>query len=379
MVFIMLTGPYATAGGRLSESSRISVLTCGPGADLYSSFGHTAIRVRDPKTGIDAVFNYGTFDSSQDGFFWKFLTGEILYYLSVSSFEKFCLSYASEDRVVWEQRLNLSMDVKQAIFGKLLYDSREENRYYRYNFMADNCTTRVLNVVDRALPEDDATDYGSATFRQLLNRTLHRWELRMPFNILMGMDADKVLTGSAYNCLPEIYMASLERSLLADGTPLANPAQVVVDGGYRPSQLMFRVFPTGLLLLLAVYAVLNAYVPKYLGTYMKAMLGTVMLLTGCIGLAITFLWSVGFTLAGPNINLLWASPANLFLLPFVFRHGRLRNIVVNCNILLTAAAIVLSVFGVQQSEFQSASLLLFVFATYMLCRATKLPHLNTDS
>ena len=46
----------------LSDKAEISVLTCSPGKELYSLFGHTAIRVHDPEQDLDVVFNYGTFD-----------------------------------------------------------------------------------------------------------------------------------------------------------------------------------------------------------------------------------------------------------------------------------------------------------------------------
>ena len=50
----------------LSKDAYVSVLTIMPGAPLYSAFGHTAIRVRDDSLGIDAVYNYGTFDFDAD-------------------------------------------------------------------------------------------------------------------------------------------------------------------------------------------------------------------------------------------------------------------------------------------------------------------------
>ncbi|HWJ90065.1 MAG TPA: DUF4105 domain-containing protein, partial [Flavisolibacter sp.] len=67
---------------------RISLLTCAPGEELYSTFGHTALRVQDASEGSDLVFNYGTFEFTPD-FNIKFIRGKLLYSLSVESFSDF--------------------------------------------------------------------------------------------------------------------------------------------------------------------------------------------------------------------------------------------------------------------------------------------------
>ena len=58
------------------SNTEISVLTCSPGDMIYSIFGHTAIRVSNPNTGLDAVVNYGLFDFNQDSFVFRFVKGE---------------------------------------------------------------------------------------------------------------------------------------------------------------------------------------------------------------------------------------------------------------------------------------------------------------
>ncbi len=48
----------------LSKNTEVSILTCGTGSEIYSLFGHTAIRIKDTENQIDEVYNYGTFDFS---------------------------------------------------------------------------------------------------------------------------------------------------------------------------------------------------------------------------------------------------------------------------------------------------------------------------
>ena len=44
-----------------ADSIRFSLLTCAPGTEIYSLFGHTAIRYENYTRRIDVVFNYGMF------------------------------------------------------------------------------------------------------------------------------------------------------------------------------------------------------------------------------------------------------------------------------------------------------------------------------
>ena len=96
----------------LSESSSVSLLTCGSGYDLYSIFGHTSIRVSDPKNNMDVVFNYGTFQFSDD-FYVQFVMGKLNYQLSVESFDNFRSGYQYEKRWVIEQVLNLKLQQRK--------------------------------------------------------------------------------------------------------------------------------------------------------------------------------------------------------------------------------------------------------------------------
>nr|WP_315821109.1 DUF4105 domain-containing protein [Paraflavitalea speifideiaquila] len=77
---------------------RISLLTCSAGEELYSAFGHTALRVTDAITGMDIVFNYGTFDDSDPNFYLKFTKGLMNYALSAYPFNDFVYEYQAQKR-----------------------------------------------------------------------------------------------------------------------------------------------------------------------------------------------------------------------------------------------------------------------------------------
>src|SRR5215218_1527696 len=95
---------------------RISLLTCSPGEELYSTFGHSALRVTDSVTSQDIVYNYGTFNFDEPGFYTKFVRGKLLYYLSTEEFSSFKRQYEYERRSMIEQELDLSCTEKQKMF-----------------------------------------------------------------------------------------------------------------------------------------------------------------------------------------------------------------------------------------------------------------------
>src|SRR5262249_39815084 len=131
----------------LSPYSKVSVLTCNPGPEPYAIFGHSAIRIADSVARIDVVFNYGTFDFDDPAFYQKFLSGRLIYFLSASTFADFLPEYQEGKRIVWEQVLKLTVAEKQAIYDRLLDNEKEQHRYYKYDFLYDNCTTRIRDDI----------------------------------------------------------------------------------------------------------------------------------------------------------------------------------------------------------------------------------------
>ena len=60
-----------------------------PGQELYSTFGHSALRITDTVTNQDIVYNYGTFYFGDPDFYTKFVRGKLMYYLSTDNFQSF--------------------------------------------------------------------------------------------------------------------------------------------------------------------------------------------------------------------------------------------------------------------------------------------------
>lgn len=209
---------------QLSDSAQIQLLTCTPGSQTWSKYGHTALRVIDPANRLDIVFNYGIFDLMADNFYIKFVQGETYYQLGIDSYPSFNAFYSSIGRTTYWQELNLTTTQKQQIFSALIVNYQPENRYYLYNFVFDNCATRPYYLLKSALQDTIISSYQGykdTPFRQAISRyTGHNSWIDFGINLVFGNKADQAMTNEQRLFLPEELMNYLAHATLSDGTPL---------------------------------------------------------------------------------------------------------------------------------------------------------------
>ena len=180
------------------DSVQISLLTCGPGNQIYSLFGHTAIRVQDKVRHLDWVYNYGIFDFFKPNFISRFLLGATDYELGVFDYPDFLYPYVSGNRWVFEQHLNLKTAEKIRLLQALNINYRPENRVYRYNFFYDNCATRPRIKLEEAMSgkihyADSVKEaFAQHTYRDIVYECSenHPWA-RFGMNFCLGLPADK--------------------------------------------------------------------------------------------------------------------------------------------------------------------------------------------
>lgn len=205
-----------------ADSIRISLLTCAAGEEIYSLFGHTAIRYENPARGIDAVFNYGLFDFSAPNFVLRFALGETDYRLGATDYEYFAAEYGYLERDVWQQELNLTPREKRKLVALLEENYRPENRVYRYNFFYDNCATRPRDLIEKSIDgslhyaaDMTSTDTGTS-FRDLLHRYSegHPWS-RFGMDLCMGSQADKPISRRTMMFVPFCLQADFRQARIA--------------------------------------------------------------------------------------------------------------------------------------------------------------------
>ena len=230
-LFLFFYSLLATASNNnfRSDSIRISLITCAPGEDIYSLFGHTAIRVTIPDQNYDIAYNYGIFDFNSENFIWRFSLGQTDYLLGKYPFEYFLGEYIASHRAVWEQELDLSFDEKITLINDLETNYLPENRVYRYNFLYDNCATRPLNKINDIkagsieLIETDNTPYS---FRDLIHRYTkgHPWS-EFGMDLCLGSKADKIVGIEEKIFVPIELMQAIDGANTKTGVitkPIAN-------------------------------------------------------------------------------------------------------------------------------------------------------------
>ncbi len=138
----------------LSKNAKVSIITCDTGNESYSLFGHTAIRINDLENNLDIAYNYGAFDFATPNFVAKFSKGNLQYFVVANSFSDFLNQYSYEQRSVYEQELNIPLAFKQKLFENLNTVVSTDQRFYTYRFIDKNCTSMVVDMVNKTLGYD---------------------------------------------------------------------------------------------------------------------------------------------------------------------------------------------------------------------------------
>ncbi len=174
-----------------NDSLEISLLTCSPGSEIYSVFGHSAIKVIDYETGEGVIYNFGMFSFGTSNFALKFVKGSLEYCLGKQYIGEFIAEYTYENRFVTEQTLYLTEEQKEFIVTRLEYLYLPENRNYRYAFLQKNCSTEIRDLLEDAGITFEHREVPE-TSRQLIAKYLKQnlW-IRLGINMALGSTIDK--------------------------------------------------------------------------------------------------------------------------------------------------------------------------------------------
>lgn len=298
----------------LSNNARISLLTCSSGNEGYTSFGHSAIRITDDSNYVDWVFNYGTFDFRQPNFYQNFVKGRLMYFLSVEHFVRFKAIYIHENRSIKEQVLNLTKEEKQQFADFLMINAEPENREYLYDFLYNNCSSIIRDVLEKALNKkiDFVTEVPDTTFRELIDHYMRKAEWSdFGIDLLLGATVDKNAGYNGRMFLPDELSDAFGKATI-DGRPLCEKAETLYQGTidcYKETSFTPQVL---FWLLLFVSLTLKLYHPNR--WYSLVIPFIFIFLSGVIGVILVAMWA--FTdhhTTTWNLNLLWAIPFNVFM------------------------------------------------------------------
>ncbi|MCH7401312.1 DUF4105 domain-containing protein [Belliella kenyensis] len=304
-----------------AQNVQISLLTCDPGDQIYSVFGHSAIRVLDQETGEDLVYNYGTFDFDAPFFVVKFTQRTLDYMLSVTTYDRFLYEYQYFQRGVREQVLNLNDKQKEDVVKFLKINALPENRLYRYDFFYDNCATRVRDLFEEVLGKqlvwNDPKEPQEQTFRDLIDECIHPlpW-YDLGIDLALGSVIDAKASEREKQFLPVYMEAAFARAQIEGDGPtraLAQASQPVLQFPQEESSAsLFNPFIV-MWLVAIIFMVVTFLGYKRRRLYVGfdvALFGVL----GLLGLLIFVLWFLTFhSQTKWNWNILWAFPMHLVL------------------------------------------------------------------
>ena len=341
-LFLPLTSWGQTEDTDKMDSVEVSLITCSPHEEIYSLYGHSAIRIKDAERHIDAIFNYGEFNFNTPHFALRFIFGKTDYMLGLAPTIPFFRYYQEWGSQVTEQVLNLTAEEKQAIINALAENYKPENRTYRYNFFYDNCSTRPRDIIEQnvngTIIYEPRADY-EPSYREMVNEKTrrHPWAT-FGNNILLGINADRKTTQREQHFLPENLRYDFSHAMIdrnGEKVALVKETLQVVAPGVQVIEEDFPLTPTqcGILLLaLSLMVLAYEFVKK---TTLRLFDVLLMLFSGLAGLALFIMIFSEHPTTSINLQILVLNPLALCFIWPVWK-GR-KTIWFNLSLALTIA------------------------------------------
>jgi hypothetical protein len=304
---------------QLSVYSEVSIITVGPGNELFEAFGHSAFRIKDPMLQIDLVYNYGMFDFNAPHFYLNFVKGDLLYQLARYPFPTFVSSNQRDKRWMKAQILNLTQEQKQQYFEFLESNARPVNAAYLYDPYFDNCASKLRDVTKTILGDkiifDNTYAKEDLSLRELMNKEIP-WNTWGSFgiNLALGSRLDKLATPNEYMYLPDyIYAAFKGGTVFKENQKEAlirKEETVLIFKEKLPKNSLLNPFTV--FSIISFLGIVISYRDVKRQKRTKWIDTSIFLLTGSIGILIIFLWFFTHHSTAPNnYNILWCFPFNL--------------------------------------------------------------------
>ena len=325
ILFLLIITPVYLIGNIIDftkniNTTKISILTCDPGNEIYSLFGHSALRIKDTKNQIDMVVNWGLFEFSENQFEfgYDFAKGRLNYFMGLQSMTNFIYEYARSNRGVREQVLNLDEQEKLNLLSIISENYKPENRNYRYEFFYDNCSSRIRDLLIEVFKEKINFHKSPLADKNTFRETIHQYLkydpwLELGIDLVLGKKIDILISNNNLMFLPEKIESILDKSQVENESVKKNiilTKSTIVNSNNqeRTSENIIKYswgifFITLILLylkqshLIRVWSIMNLSV------------------LGILGILLIFMWwGTDHQATKMNFNLLWASPLHFILI-----------------------------------------------------------------
>ncbi len=335
VLFCIISATSAQAQQELEpeylDSVEVSLLTCSPHEEIYSLYGHSALRWHDlhqegARAGEDLAFNWGIFNFDKPYFVARFVFGLTDYELGVIPYQAFCSYYEQWGSSVTEQVLNLTNEEKQKLKEALANNLLPENRIYRYNFFYDNCSTRPRDIVEKCINGKveyaQRNDY-TPSYREMVGYCTrnHPWAT-FGNDILLGIKADWDTDLRQQEFLPGNLLYDFDRAqIYSDGTyrQLVSERRMAVNPGVQIIEEDFPLTPMQCaLILLAITIGISIFdwKRKKRSAWYDSILLLMQGLAGCVLFAMLF---SQHPTTSTNLQILLINPVALGFIPSVIR------------------------------------------------------------
>ena len=334
--------------GTNTPALQVSLITCGPGDELYAKFGHSALRIQEESTGLDVIYNYGLFDFNAPNFYLNFAKGKLRYFLGKHETSGFIQAFIQEGRWVREQVLDIDQATSSLLLQRLEQNYRPENRFYLYDFFYANCATKIrdllLEVSHGSLIYPQAQENSKKSYRELIaeNLPLNSWG-GWGIDLALGSLIDQPTSNFQAQFLPEYAAQQLSTALWKGKSAVRQDRYLAAPNLNSPPAgiQLWGPFTLGTLLMLTVWLTRTKTTSKRL-THVS--LHT---LSGAIGIVLMLLWvATDHQATAWNAHLFWAQPW-LVLSPFLRTKKRVNNTLSILVLLGISICLALWMLGIQ--------------------------------
>jgi len=327
LLIILATGINGLSSPSTSDTS-VYLITCAPGTDTYSIYGHSALRIIIPEKKSDIAYNWGVFDFSTPNFVWKFAKGRLSYMLDAGSFDSFMQIYLYEKRSVYSQEINLESSEINELIGLIKENLKPENKSYRYDFFYDDCSTRIRDLIEKVVgkkliyPPDEIKNVP--TFREKVGeyQKIYPW-LKMGIDLIMGTPGDKKAFFRDRMFLPIDMQNNLSRAVINRNRkmiPLLQPAETLLE--FDPPRVKQRFYSAPIFIFTLIFILiifLSSLLKKH--KLMRIMDSLIFTLFSILSLLMIFFnFFTDHQQMRNNLNIIWFNPFIIIcLLCLLFR------------------------------------------------------------
>jgi len=330
IIFFFIASGFIPVFSQLHDSIEVFLITCFPGREIETIYGHSAIRIVNHSINYDSVYNWGVFYFKTPNFAWKFAKGRLKYQVDSDTYDRFLQVYFFEQRSVISQKINLNSTEKSIIINLINKNLLPDNRFYLYDFFYDNCATRIRDLIEKTVginlvyPVD--TNIENPTFREMINKA----QLPMPWltfatDLLIGKPGDKKAEFRDQMFLPEDLMKNLSLAMINGknkGIPLLQEPVSILSFENRVTkntQLLTPIYLFAILLIIIIVISIRLHNYK-VSLWLDRSLFFIFSILAIFMIFFNFITDHAATKM--NLNIIWLNPFLVVALIFLFTQNK---------------------------------------------------------